>query len=177
MLFFKCHKQKNKAKIVDGKLILSLPSAVDPVVWQMDLNEAKSSALEVSTKKELSSLILKTPESDTIIIATFQDRDHAIDSLMAASKALENAHGRISAPIANNNGGNTVTYTHKNSSLLKKAITSLGILAILFVLYTIFIMITGIGMPRPTNINTPTNAPASESSGVPMSADDFLKGR
>ena len=177
MLFFKCSKQKNKAKIVDGKLILSLPNAIDPVVWQMDLNEAKASAFEVSTKKELSSLVLKTPKSDTIIIATFQDRTLAINSLMAASKALENAHGKISAPIANNNNGDTVTYAPKSSSLLKKAITALGILAILFFLYTIFIMVTGIGIQGPTSLNAPTNAPAAESSGVPMSADDFLKGR
>ena len=35
------------AKVVDGTLILSLPDAISPVVWRMELGHAKSSAIEV----------------------------------------------------------------------------------------------------------------------------------
>ena len=44
---FMGHKNKTSAKVVEGKLILSCPGAEIPVVWQMDLNEAKACAFEV----------------------------------------------------------------------------------------------------------------------------------
>ena len=47
-------KDKTKttsASVVDGKLILSFPHAQTPVLWQMDLTQAKASSLEV-TKSE-----------------------------------------------------------------------------------------------------------------------------
>ena len=38
---------QSSARVVDGKLILSFPHALTPVVWQMDLSQTKASALEV----------------------------------------------------------------------------------------------------------------------------------
>ena len=40
------------ANVVDGKLILSLPEAATPVIWQMDLEQAQSCALEVKEDKK-----------------------------------------------------------------------------------------------------------------------------
>ena len=38
-------------KIVDSKLILSLPTAQMPVVWQMDLDKAQSAAFTIKENK------------------------------------------------------------------------------------------------------------------------------
>ena len=41
------NKNGASANVVDGKLILSFPHAQTPVLWQMDLAQAKASAIEV----------------------------------------------------------------------------------------------------------------------------------
>lgn len=174
MKLLKSSCTKSKASVVDGKLILSLPAALDPVVWQMNLSEAKASALEVTSQDEKSTLTLKTPKGESIIVASFQNRDTAIKSLMAAAKALENAAGKIT-PNTLDVGKPVHNYQTKNSSWLKKILTGIGVLATIFVLYSIIIMVTGFGMPGPKTASAPSNPPAS--SGVPMSADDFLRGR
>ena len=77
-------KKTNKrasAKVVDGKLILSLPDALTPVVWQMDLAHAKASALEVRCNNEAMNaytLTLKTPKGETIEVAAFDERENAM---------------------------------------------------------------------------------------------------
>ena len=38
---------ESSAKVVDGNLILSLPDAINPVVWRMELGSVKASAMEV----------------------------------------------------------------------------------------------------------------------------------
>ena len=45
-------KYTSSAKIVDGILVLSLPDAIHPVVWQMELGQSKSSALEIREQLE-----------------------------------------------------------------------------------------------------------------------------
>jgi len=84
------------ADIVDGKLVLSLPNAITPVVWQMDINRASSSAIEVIEKKNKGGFTLnfKTNDSNTEI-ATFENRNDAMDALIMSSEALKTAHGKI----------------------------------------------------------------------------------
>jgi len=168
------------ASVVDGKLILSFPHAQTPVVWQMDLTQAKSSALEVvkAEKGKTFSLTLKTQKGEKVDIAQFENREDAIDGLMAASKALENAHGSIQL-AANEDQKIAVAHAPRKKSNKGQWIT--GILAVL-ALIVLFGM-WGENAPRgPQSIQTaagPTGqavAPAAQSSGVPVSADDFLNG-
>ena len=84
------------ARVVDGKLILSFPQALTPIVWQMDLSDAKSSAFEVIQDNDNYTLISKKQGGQKKdVIAPFAARSEAVDALMATSRALENAHGQI----------------------------------------------------------------------------------
>lgn len=84
------------ARVVDGKLILSFPDAVKPILWQMDLVPARASALEVeSLQGGQAALVLKTPKGEQTVIAIFKTQDSALAALMTVSAALERAQGRI----------------------------------------------------------------------------------
>jgi hypothetical protein len=178
----KATKTGNSAKVVDGKLILSLPGAETPVVWQMDLDQAKSSALEVLNKGETSILSLKTLSGKITEIASFKERDEAVSALMDASKALENAHGHIRAasdlPAASN--GNAQYAVPKKKSAAKKWIIGILVLIALWFIFPIIITALqpqllnapGSGI---ANTSTPANNDARQSQGVPVSADDFLQ--
>ncbi len=172
--------RRSSASVVDGKLILSFPDALVPVVWQMDLIKAKASALKVREEKDATgfTLTLTNPNSEEIDIASFDKRERAIDGLMAASKALENAHGQIkTATIAGNN--TTGGYQIKSSSSSKWKLIILGIV-ILIVLFGIWGSLIPHTPESFVNQGVDSTAfmqtPQSNTSGVPMSADDFLKG-
>ncbi|MCC7304948.1 MAG: hypothetical protein IT558_01675 [Alphaproteobacteria bacterium] len=172
----------SSAKVVDGKLILSFPEALTPVLWQMDLEQAKASAIEVRENKDNGSFVLtlKTPRGEAVDVAPFSDRQQAVDALMAAARALESAHGKIRAPRAANEAGSPVDYARapKPASAGKWIA---GILAVfmLFVLFNIW----GSLLPRQASLSQANPGPASASqasggdipaSGMPVSADDYL---
>jgi hypothetical protein len=169
------------ARVVDGKLILSLPDAQTPVVWQMDITQTKSSALEArhDEEKGIYILTLKTPRGATVEIAPFDNRDFAVEGLMAASHALENAHGQIrrdnAATAANDQTVYTAPPSHTKSSTKKIFLVIVAIFALLF-LFNIW----GSQLPRtPSSVTSNISATADinprESSGVAVSADDFLR--
>lgn len=161
------------ARVVDGKLILSFPHAITPVVWQMDLTQAKSSALEVHENKDkgTATLVLKTPGGANTDIAPFEQKAQAVSALMAVSRALESAQGQI-RPVE------TVNYTgiapRRSFAPGKWLAIFLGIL-LLIILFNIW----GSNLPRPPSglegdsIN-PVSQSAPVESGVPLSADEFL---
>ena len=180
----KCCKKsascKASARVVDGKLILSLPDATTPVVWQMDLGHAKASALEVRSNEEAGTyaLVLKTPKGETVEIAMFGDRKLSVDGLMAASRALENAHGQIRPNNAANDGipaANYSTGAHGAHPPTKrgKLMTVFLSLVVLFVLFVIWSML----MPIPATTNTAgmDSTQSGEPSGVPLDANDYLQ--
>lgn len=189
MNLFKGCGYQDDAKVVDGKLILSLPNAATPVVWQMDLAQAKASALEVNdNKKGNFALVMKTPKGETIEIAPFENKEQAVKSLMAASKALSRAHGQIhvaSAPAAAHAAGSTaqpvIINTHAKSSWLKKiALLAIG-LGIIFVMLNILSSMAprapaGMEPMGLSNLASQQQAPAAaDQTGVPVSADEYLK--
>lgn len=196
ILNFKTKKQTTdaSAKVVDGKLVLSLPDAVSPVVWQMDLAKAKASALEVlhDEKSDEFMLGLKTPKGEKIDVARFDDRTKAVEGLMAASQALENAAGQIrpSSEIPATQAANDAPVNKKTKTKAKPARSKeetrkrwmIGILAMvmLFIMFTVWSSV----LPRIIHTNganapvTPTASSSgdpTQSSGVPVSADDFLR--
>ncbi len=167
---------QDNAKVVDGKLILSLPGARTPVVWQMDLSEAKTSALEVNDNdKEGFLLALKTTKGETVKIAAFDKKEQAVHALMAASKAMEKAQGQIQQ-------GSSAKSSNSSTQKLgfgKTLLMIIGGLVVIFVLFNILISM----MPKPpmsmqnSAYETGAEAPAPAPSGVPVSADEFLKRR
>lgn len=167
------------ATVVDGKLILSLPEAIDPVVWQMDLTGAKASALEVRSNDEkgLYTLTLKTPKGETVEVATFSDRAQSVEGLMAASGALERAHGQIRPGAAPANDGTPAISTGKAPAQKRGAAMTIFLgLVVLFVLYVIWASM----MPLPADMNDMNGVVSATSDengpiGVPLSADAYLQ--
>lgn len=177
------------ANVVDGTLIISLPDAINPVVWRLDLGQARASAMEIRTRENNAfTLTLKTPRNDVNDIATFSSKARALGALMAISRALEQAHGQI-RPAANDappmpSGINTLPVPVRTVSTKKKPAKGKGILAGLVAVVLIFILLGALVNIAPMPSSTMRNASpaAGESSGqtptgVPMSADDFLKNR
>lgn len=170
----------SSARVVDGKLILSFPHALTPVVWQMDLAQAKASALEVreNATKNNYTLVLKSPRSDDHDIASFETRAQAVEALMAVARAFESAHGQI-RPLAATGNESYTTSAHPHQRPGRGA--GKWIAAILGVLlFLILLNIWGSFLPRyPEGVSgrpiAPSSANAAPSqSGVPLSADDFL---
>ena len=182
----KKHTSDASAKVVDGKLILSLPDAISPIVWQMDLAQAKASALEVVHDEAQSSfaLKLKTPRGESVDVAQFSDRTFAVEGLMVASKALETAQGQI-APAGASNGDSN--YTPSSSTGKAKGFFKMLFIIFLCILGLILLFgLWGMMMPRyPSSVNMTAQGTSTQSrpaasqpqSGVPMSADDFLRNR
>lgn len=167
---------ESNAKVVDGKLILSFPGALRPVVWQMDFGHVKSSALEVQESGEHFTLTLKTPKGENVEIAPFETKQEAVKGLLAASKALENAQGKIRpAATSNDQNGETVATQPENKQKPKWLAPIMGIL-MLFILITVW---ASLSAPPPTTslsgTNTNTQTGNAEAVGVPLSADDFLR--
>lgn len=157
---------KTSASVVDGKLILSFPHALKPVVWQMDLGQAKASALEVRDDGGTHALVLKTPKGETIEIAPFEKRAQAIEGLMAAARALENAHGQIRGE-----GGEVAVFTPKKKG---KAGRWIGIILAAIVLLFL-ISVWSSQLPRTASGEAAMNGAApTAATGAPMNADDFL---
>ncbi|MAI61960.1 MAG: hypothetical protein CBB87_05620 [Micavibrio sp. TMED27] len=183
-LFKKQEETSASANVVDGKLILSLPEAENPVVWQMDLSSAKASALEVKKdeEKDIYTLILKTPRGENIDIAPFKSKKFAVEGLLAASKAMENAQGQIwQAPTGADaaNVNYAPAYAQKKSGGKKWAIVIGSVLVLI-------ILVNGATSLRPrppasiqqassTSTQQPAQQAAPVQSGVPMSADAFLQ--
>lgn len=181
-------KKATQAKVVDGKLILSCPNALTPVVWQMDLAGASNSAFEVKIDEAANQAVLTTRKQGAQkveTIAPFAKKEDAVQALMATSRALENAHGHIGAYSAEHapTGGAQpqIVHTHvpaKKGSWGKIAVGILGII----IIFVLFGMIQSMKNYTPststagrTTASSGTSSGAASEAGVPMSADDFLR--
>jgi len=185
----------SSAKVVDGALILSLPDAISPVVWRMDLTSVKSSALEVREQKDGTFMLtLKNPRDDVHNIAPFAEKAIAVRALMAVSHALEHGHGQGHANAARSASllSNDIApplprapaYQPSDSGMAKWATGIIAVL-VLFVLIGVLVHQTpstgSFTNQSASNSNAPAPAsstqiePSSAATGVPVSADDFLR--
>lgn len=169
------------ASVVDGKIILSLPDAYTPVVWQMDLQEAKSSALEVreDPKTNRFTLSLKNQKGEGLDIASYEDRSCAVKALMAASQALETGHGKIRPQLVQSVNHNNSSGSNNNMappSFQKGQDNKAGaVLATLMIIMLVLAWTFSIPKSSETMLRSAkTPSGASGETGVPVSADDFL---
>ena len=173
--------QSAQASVADGKLILSFPHALTPVVWQMDLNEVKSSALEVVEDEKTKRFILVSKISDTKIveIAPFDNREDAVDGLMAAAKALEGAQGQIRG-TANTAEQHPQLYVQNGTQHKRSWLPLLLLLFTVLVIFTVWASLSA--RIQNTHFETlGTTSSASQNTqraaepGVAISADEFLR--
>ncbi len=171
------------ASVVDGTLIISLPQAVTPVVWRMELGHVRASALEVRKQDNGTHVLtLKTPKGDVYDIAPFDTRGKAVQALMSVSRAMEQAHGQMRAAVMGAaNDTSTAAQAHKTApaeSSKGRFITGIIGTVLLLGLIAIFLNTTG---PNPTSTKatgtSSSAAPSAPATGVPLSADDFLNNR
>lgn len=171
------------ARVVDGTLIISLPQAVTPVVWRMELGHARSAALEIRAQENGHHVLtLKTPKGDVYDIAPFQNRGPALDALMCISSAMQQSHGQIRTmvPEQQNNPGPATTASDK-----KAAGRSRFPLALVGTILLVGLIIVLVNMGPRNPAHTPDSSQTAAISGqagsapvgVPMSADDFLNNR
>ena len=185
-MFNTISKNTTQAKVVDGKLILSCPGALTPVVWQMDLSGAASSAFEVKEDTANNQILLtsrKQGAQKIETIAPFAKKEEAVQALMATSRALENAHGHMTmaTETVTTTGAAQPQIVHahapaKKSSWGKIALALMGII-IIFVLIGMIQSMKNYspGSMAGSTSGTAASGGAQSESGVPMSADDFLR--
>lgn len=168
---------RSSAKVVDGNLILSLPNAINPIVWRMELGSVKASALEVREGANGQFILtLKTPKGDVHEIAPFAARDVAVHALMRVSAALQSAEGRIAQPSQTASVQPAPAF-HKEGGSSKKWLIALGLI-LLFIFF-----IAWIGGSAPVRTSGDNNftagqnpSPDNSLNGVPQSADEMLRG-
>ncbi|MEM9470078.1 MAG: hypothetical protein AAF988_07935 [Pseudomonadota bacterium] len=176
-------KQNNNglaASVSEGYLVLSLPHAIEPVVWRQSLEKIGSALFEIkSGKDDAFNLVLKKTKTTSDIIASFEDKEEAIDALNAASNALHSKKTvRINKPAPKTNNDQNDEASPKSSSnegqkWLVALLAAIIVIGMYYYLTTL--------MPDRTfgvGVNTAAQAGASSSNpnqtGVPVSADDFL---
>lgn len=174
----------SSARVVDGTLIISLPQAITPIVWRMELGHVRASALEVRHQEDGTSMLtLKTPKGDIHDIAPFRTKGQAIQALMAVSRAMEQAHGQMRPAAANTDGVVNLTTAAQRAVSPRPASRSrfaTGIIGtiLLLCLIALFLNIGSQNHESMANGHSTVSGHAPEAAtGVPLSADDFLSNR
>ncbi len=168
-------KYSSTAKVIDGVLILSLPDAVTPVVWQMELGQSKSSALEIRTTSDNQFLlVLKTPRADALDIATYANRAQAIKALLVVSQAMEKAQGQLKAAAAPHSYPVPVVTAREPVAainFIKKLLRFSAMIIVAIILCAVLLF--GVGKLFLGSSSPQTSA----TSNSPISADEFLESR
>lgn len=176
---------ESSAKVVDGNLILSLPDAINPVVWRMELSSVKASALEVRTQPNDAGyiLLLKTPKGEVHDIAPYASKDDAVKALMRVSAALQSASGQINTPSLGSGvpiaQAPAPVFIKPDKSAMKWVVVFAGILVLIYM----FAYLSGLspavvdaGSPQEAASATTSSGEDGSESGIAQSADDLLKG-
>jgi hypothetical protein len=184
----------SSASVVDGTLILSLPDAVTPVVWRLDMVQTRASALEVRPAgAEGFVLVLKTPRGDVHDIARFESKARAVGALMSVTRAMESSHSGHPGNAANDSLSYNPTHLPvptRNAKRKKVNTSAKSWVAAVIAIVAIVILGSMLMNVAPRNIApgmTATATPSSSAtrsanptptpSGIPLSADEFLKNR
>ncbi len=162
------------AKIVDGILVLTLPDALRPVVWQMELGQTKTSAVEVREQNDGTFvLMLKTNRQDVQEIAPYASRELAVRALLTLSRAMEGGQGRLRSANNNLNPNHLPALIPQTEEGRSKAGRMVAGVLILLALVFLFTRMT----PSPTTSFPSDSAPAAAAPakiGQPQSAEDYL---
>lgn len=202
-IFDRFHSYGASARVADGRLVLSLPDAETPALWMMDLNDAATSVLRLETDRQGLYVIKKHGGKGAAeTIAVYRDRHTALDALNKASRALEKArsvrHNMNGRPVIVRPAsiiGRIFTYLLFFWFILYLMSLDQLLIASVFDVFSspeapVTATSTSNGMldPPVPSLEVPgdimggIDAPAAEPkaptpSGVPVSADDFLRGQ
>lgn len=175
-------KTKNKkidtAKVNDGFLIITLTKSTTPVVWRLELEKAKVAAFEIKTEKEKHALTIKVAKKAIEVIGVFNNNDDAINALLAISDALSDT-----GTTSKNNPEKETTDTVQNNNKPQKTNNNKTAIVLLstFIVIGLFYYYWGRLIPttqvfESQTISSNVNSDPASQTGVPVSADDLLKG-
>lgn len=173
-------QSKNTAYLSNGNLILSLPNASKPTIWQMNIADVSRAAFEIDNPKNKKStvLIMKDAQGQTEEIAAFEDKEKAMETLDIILKTLDSGTKSRKTKCTSGLSYNSGSYFKDFLRFFSFIILTLVFMYVLLLLLT---KILNIFVPLPTAYEAPTaSAPQQQSqpeSGVPLSADDFLNQR
>lgn len=160
-----CCGKDTQVKIVDDSLVLSFPDALEPVVWRMQLSHAKQAGFEIRENDGKFQLIRKDGQ-DVETIAGFQDREHAVGALMDISGALQGGGKKGSAAASGGARHETVQWLI--------AIVGVVVVGLMFLYLSRIAPVDSQAMVSASS--TETAGDPTTSSGVPVSADAYLRG-
>lgn len=165
--------KSTSANIADGHLVLSLLDAQDPKVWRMALDKIGTATFELKSEKdsETTKLVLKPKKGTAEIIATFNTKNDAFNALTVASDALNYKQTATKEKLEN---PTTSAQTTNTSSSKKWVLLLMGFVTVilLYVYMTSLIPQTTVGFEQNTTSSTQPNN--NSTTGVPLSADEFL---
>lgn len=175
----------SSASVIDGNLIISLPDAIAPVVWRMDLKKIEASSLEVrDNKDDTFTLTFKTDKGQKEDVAPFDSRAKAVKALMVVSAAMHRTGGTYSAINDSTQSAAAGTSINNNSSGSKWAGTLAGVVILGVLVYILMnispsqpVAMEGAATQSSAFSSTGSGQNAGKTSGIPQSADDFLMGR
>ena len=179
-------KYTSSAKVIDGILVLSLPDAVTPVVWQMELGQSKSSALEIRDGENgLFVLTLKTPRQDVLEIAKYDTREGAVRALMTVSEAMEKAQGQLRlsriASYTERNGSHDypvpALYLQARAGMAKSLLKMFGLIALAVVVIFVLLLSASVLISAFSGAGESSSLSPATTQNTPVSAEDFLEGR
>ena len=180
---------KSRASVAGDRLIMTFPDAVTPVTWQLDLKNANGSAIELEADKTGAfSLVSKQGQKAKQTIAKFDSRGKAVRALMSTTDAIEKGVKQLSYAQHNAAQAGQVppAVIVKNSSVLgsvmKGVLTTLLVVIVLGILglFGLNFVVSSLNPDREaaSQVSSGTvSGQNNEAVGVPLSADDFLKGR
>ena len=151
------------AAIRNETLVLTLPDAVNPVVWQFDLSSVKASALEINPAGDHFALRLKTPRGEVHDIALYAERDRAVSILTIV-------HQTLIGGVANDGRGVVAAQADKNTS------SNWPLAVCAFLLFVVILWGMNLVAPPIAPGSTGIDQSAAQI-GVPQSADDLLQGQ
>ena len=166
---------ENTVTLSKDALVLSLPEAVEPVVWRMNLKEAKAAGFSVKQDKKNWVFIKRDSSGAESAIALFEDKDQAMNILMRVSDLLQDGYE------SQKQKGTTTSKTPQGffySEAGKWTVAIGGVLGVI-ALFMILASIT----PQTadpfsgTDVSLSENIDPSSATGVPVSADAFLSGQ
>ena len=179
-------KQKqlsSSAEVVEKHLILSLPNAIDPVVWRMALTKIGTASFEVKPikGKENYKLVLKPKKGAAELIAPFETKGEALEALVHASNALQRPEGEVAASVNVSQNANVQTQSPTQKSGSAKWLYLLaGFFAViglyLYLASQVPSRVADFGSETASNQTDTQNSGGGAKTGVPLSADDFLSG-
>lgn len=162
------------AKISDNKVVLSLPDAMTPVVWVMDVADSGTFVMKVDKNENGQYILQKISDEGKKIedVAYYASRKNAVNAMTTLTKTIDSGK-------SNHHSTLWCLLSFIRSSVV--FVASLGILVILVDLFFDDVFSTlfnhnSIETSQQQSIphQPPSVATDPNAVGVPMSADDFL---